>query len=340
MEGRCGGQCLTEEAMSFSSNVKEELLRLPLGKSCCMLTELSALTQTSGSLSLKGGGRVRVTWRVESAALARRIFLLLRSRLGLTPTLHFVQNSRLGGKRVCVLALEDQDAQKLLLALHMMEQDAQGEISLRRTAPRHPMTRQCCRRAFLRAAFLGAGTMTSPEKGYHFEWTATEPTLCQTLGKLLEKSGLPVHEHLRKGQNVIYLKGAQQIADVLTLMGASGAMLQMENIRIQKQMRGDANRASNCDEHNAERMITAAQQQVEAIKLISIQRGLYTLPPALEQVARARLEHPDMSLVELGQLLEPPVGKSGVNHRMRRLLAIAAEIEANMQQEIPKEEQP
>ena len=326
--------------MSFSSTVKEELLHLPLGKSCCMLSELSALTQTSGSLSLRGGGRVRVTWRVESAALARRIFLLLRSRLNLVPTLHFVQHSRLGGQRICVLTLEDQDAQKLLLALHMMEQGEDGEISLRRTAPRHPMTRQCCRRAFLRAAFLGCGTLTSPEKGYHFEWVATEQTLRQTIGRLLEKSGLPLHEHVRKGQNVIYLKGAQQIADMLALMGASGAMLQMENIRIQKQMRGEANRASNCDEHNAERMVGAAQQQVEAIKLISIHRGLYSLPKSLEQIARARLEHPDMSLIELGQTLDPPVGKSGVNHRMRRLIAVANEILEENGQQDPKEVQP
>ncbi len=324
--------------MSFASNVKEELLRLPLGKNCCMLSELSALTQTSGSLSLRGGGRVRVTWRVESAALARRIFLLIRSRLGLTPTLHFVQHNRLGGQRTCVLTLEDQDAEKLLLALHMMEQDENGTISLKRTAPRHSMTRQCCRRAFLRAAFLGSGTMSSPEKGYHFEWIAADDALCQTLRRLLEKSGLPVHEHVRKGQHVLYLKGAQQIADALTLMGASGAMLQMENVRIQKQMRGEANRASNCDEHNTERMVTASQQQVDAIKLISIHRGLSSLPPALEQIARTRLEHPDLSLSELGQMLEPPVGKSGVNHRMRRLQMIADEIMQEEPLNRPKEE--
>ena len=122
--------------MSFSSTTKEELIRLPLGKACCMLSELSALTQTSGSLSLRGGGRVRVTYRVESAALARRIFMLLRQRLSVTPSLHFVQSARLGGQRTCVLTVEDQDAQKLLLALHMMEQDDEGNISLRRTAPR------------------------------------------------------------------------------------------------------------------------------------------------------------------------------------------------------------
>lgn len=325
--------------MSFSSQTKEELIRLKLEKSCCMLSELSALTQTTGSLSFRGGGRVRVTWRVESAALARRIFLLLRSRLSITPTLHFVQHNRLGGQRTCVLTLEDQDAQKLLLALHMMEQDEDGNISLRRTVPRHPMTRQCCRRAFLRGAFLGAGTMTSPEKGYHFEWIANEATLRQTLSKLLEKSGLPYHEHERKGQWVVYLKGGQQIADVLAIMGASGAMLQLENIRIQKQMRGDANRASNCDEHNAERMLNASEQQVEAIRRISLSRGLYTLPPALEQIARLRLEHPHMSLTELGQLMNPPVGKSGVNHRMRRLMAIAEEIEQETNDE-EKEEMP
>lgn len=316
--------------MSFSSMAKEELIRLPMGKNCCILSELSALTQTSGSLALRGAGRVQVTYRVESTALARRIFLLLRTRLNITAKLHFVQHARLGGRRTCVLTLGDQDSQRLLIALHMMEQDEDGTISLRRTAPRHPMTRQCCRRAFLRGAFLGCGSVTNPDKSYHFEWVAEDQRLRQTLGKLLEKSELPVREHVRNGQNVMYLKGAQQIADVLALMGATQAVLEMENIRIKKQMRAGANRASNCDEHNSERMLNAAEKQVEAIKLISIQRGLFTLPPGLQEIARLRLEHTELSLVELGQLIDPPVGKSGVNHRMRRLMDIANEIETSL----------
>ncbi|MBQ8313109.1 MAG: DNA-binding protein WhiA [Clostridia bacterium] len=316
--------------MSFSSTAKDELIRLPLGKSCCILSELSALTQTSGSLALRGLGRVQVTYRVENAALARRIFLLLRTQLNITARLHFVQHARLGGRRSCVLTLGDQDSQTLLIALHMMERDEEGNISLKRTAPRHPMTRQCCRRAFLRGAFLGCGSMTNPEKSYHFEWVAEDQSLRQTLAKLLDKSGLPVHEHVRKGQNVMYLKGAQQIADMLALMGASQAVLEMENIRITKQMRAGANRASNCDEHNSERMLNAADEQIEAIKLISIQRGLFTLPPGLQEIARLRLEHTSLSLNELGQLMDPPVGKSGVNHRMRRLMDIAKEIRATL----------
>ena len=316
--------------MSFSSTAKEELIRLPLGKSCCILCELSALTQTSGSLAFRGAGRIQVTYRVENAALARRIFLLLRTQLNIVAKLHFVQHARLGGRRSCVLTLGDKDSQRLLIALHMMEQDEDGGITLRRTTPRHPMTRQCCRRAFLRGAFLGAGSITSPDKSYHFEIVAGEEHLRKTLCRLMEKADLPVHTFQRKGQTVVYLKSAQQIADVLALMGASSSVLELENIRITRQMRAGANRASNCDEHNSEKMLNAADRQIEAIKLISIQRGLYTLPPALQEIARLRLENTSLSLTELGQMMDPPVGKSGVNHRMRRIMDVAKEIEQQL----------
>jgi len=313
--------------MSFSSNVKDELIRLPLGKPCCMLSELSALTRTSGSLSMHGLGRILVSFRVENAALARRIFLLLRTQLQVTPKLYFVQHARLGGRRTCVLTLGDQDSQKLLLALHMVEKDEEGHVSFKRTSPRHPMTRQCCRRAFLRAAFLGAGTMTTPEKAYHLEWRADNESLLKELQRLLDKAGLPVHTSARRGSPVVYFKGAQQVADALALMGASGSVLEMENIRISKQMRGSANRAINCDEHNSDRMVNAAAEQVEAIKQISIHQGLSSLPPALYAAARLRLDNPELSLTELGQMLDPPVGKSGMNHRMRRLMELARTME-------------
>ena len=309
--------------MSFSSNVKDELIRLPLGKPCCMLSELSALTRTSGSLSMHGLGRILVSYRVENAALARRIFLLLRTQLQVTPKLYFVQHARLGGRRTCVLTLGDQDSQKLLLALHMVEKDEDGRVSFKRTSPRHPMTRQCCRRAFLRAAFLGAGTMTTPEKAYHLEWRADNESLLKELQRLLEKAGLPVHTSVRRGRPVVYFKGAQQVTDALALMGASGSVLDMENIRISKQMRGQANRAINCDEHNSDRMVNAAADQVEAIKQIALHQALSSLPPALYAAARLRLDNPELSLTELGQMMDPPVGKSGMNHRMRRLMDLA-----------------
>lgn len=167
--------------MSFSATVKDELCRLELGKNCCMLSELAALYRTSGSLTFHGGGRVQVQYRVENTALARRIFRLLTARMAITPRLHYVQHARLGGRRTCVLTIGDEDSQRLMLALHLIDKDENGVVSYRRTIVRHHLTRQCCRRAYLRAAFLGAGTMTSPDKDYHFEITASEPGLVREL---------------------------------------------------------------------------------------------------------------------------------------------------------------
>ena len=154
-------------ARSFSASVKEELIRMPAGRACCMLSEISALTQTSGHLSFRGGGWISASYRVDNAGTARRLFQLLKKRLNVTPSLHFTQTRQLGGRRTCVLSLGTEDTRILLNALHMAETDEDGHIHIRRTVPRHPLTRQCCGRAFLRGAFLGAGTVTNPEKGYN-----------------------------------------------------------------------------------------------------------------------------------------------------------------------------
>ncbi|MGN0794787.1 MAG: DNA-binding protein WhiA [Aristaeellaceae bacterium] len=313
--------------MSFSANVKDELCRLPLGKSCCMLSELTALYRTSGSLSFHGMGRVQVQYRVENAALARRIFRLLRARMSITPRLHYVQHARLGGQRTCVLTIGDEDSQRLMLALHMIEQDEEGNVRYRRTTVRHPMTRQCCRKAYLRAAFLGAGTMTSPDKEYHFEISTSDQNLVKELSRLLDKSGLPVNTYTRKGATVVYLKSAQQISDALAMMGANSSVFALEDVRIRKQARGAANRAINCDGHNLEKIVAAADAQVQGIRHYVIERGLRSLPAALQEIAQKRLDNTDLSLVELGQLFEPPLSKSAVNHRMRRLMEIVKALE-------------
>ena len=312
----------TDTRQSFSAKVKAELIRLPLGKACCMLSEISALTMTSGHLAFRGGGWISISYRLDDAGTARRLLMLLKKRLNVNPTLHFTQTARMGGRKTCVLSLTGGDANTLLNALHMAETDEDGQMHLKRMAPRHPMTRQCCRRAFLRGAYLGAGTMTNPEKGYHFEWKAEDEQLPRTLEKLLEKCGLPYRDYERKGTQVIYLKGAQHIADMLVLMGAGQSVLDMETIRVGKQVKAAATRAANCDEHNGDKMMEAAQRQADAIRKISLKQGLFTLPPGLQEIARLRLENPEMSLKELGELMDPPVGKSGVNHRMRRLMEI------------------
>jgi DNA-binding protein WhiA len=169
--------------------------------------------------------------------------------------------------------------------------------------------------------------MSNPEKGYHLEWRAEDESLARTLLKLLERSGIPAGSYERREQQVIYLKDADRISEMLALMGASGSVLQMENIRIRRQTRGKAVRAANCDEHNSEKMLDAALKQVQACRDIGVGRGLFTLPPALREMARVRMEHPEMSLTEPDEMMEPPLSKSAVNHRMRRLMKIAEELE-------------
>ena len=217
-----------------------------------------------------------------------------------------------------------------MLALNMTEQDEAGNIRYRRTTVRHPMTRQCCRKAYLRAAFLGSGTMSNPEKDYHFEITAGDQSLVRELSRLLEKSDLPVNTYQRKGSTVVYLKSAQQISDAIALMGASNSVFAMEDIRIRKQARGAANRAINCDEHNFQRMLDAADTQVEGIRRYVIVKGMRSLPPALQEIAQKRLDNADLSLAELGQQFEPPLSKSAVNHRMRRLMEIVRQHEEQL----------
>ena len=305
--------------MTFSSTVKEELLRLPLGRTCCMLSELGALTQTSGQLSLQGGGKIHVIYRVENPALARRIFQLLKERLGLSPELQVVQGSRMGGRKQYTLVLSDADSKVLLQALQMMEPDGAGALAMRRRVARFPLSRQCCRKSFLRAAFLGGGTMSAPEKGYHLEWSAEELSVVQSIEKVLEKSGINGRIYQRKGRHVIYLKDGQQIADVLALMGASAGLLSMENIRISRQLRGNANRAANCDQHNGVKAVLASDHQVELIRRYQAAFGLDTLPRPIREMAKLRLQNRDLSLSELGQLMIPPLSKSGVAYRMAKL---------------------
>ena len=316
-----------DQSQSFAGAVKDELVRLPLGKSCCQLSEIGALTRTSGHLHFRSGGNLTVTYRLEHTGAARRLFQLLKTRLQVNPVLHYTQSPRLGGRRTWVLTLNGSDSRALLTALHMADTDEEGRMTIRGTVPRHPLTRRCCRRAFLRAAFLGAGTMSNPEKGYHLEWRAEDDRLAETLRRLLEKAEMPGILYDRKGKTVVCLKRADEISDMLALMGASGGVMEMEKIRVNRQTRLRASRAANCDEHNGERMLDAAQRQARACRDISLRVGLFTLPPALREMARIRMENPDMSLAQLGEMMDPPISKSAVNHRLRRLVEIADQLE-------------
>lgn len=313
--------------MSFSGQVKEELQRVFPEKHCCMLSELSALTQTCASLRLTGRGRVRVVYETENAALAKRIFQLLKKRMEITPALEFNRHKRLGGRRLSVLSVSEADSRRLLISLRMMQESEAGMVY--KGVPRAAMTRRCCRAAFLRASFLGAGAVSSPETGYRMEFLSTEAKT-DTLLKILEKSGVEGHLSRRRDKDVVFIKKGDDVAACLALMGAHASLLEMENVRIRRESRNQANRARNCDEGNLKKQLSAGEKQARAIVRYSLAHSLAGLPKSLQEMGRLRMLHPEASLEDLGQMLAKPLGKSGVNHRMRRLMAV---IENDMLQE-------
>jgi cell division protein WhiA len=311
--------------MSFSSDCKEELCRVPCDKACCRLAELGALYMTLGSLSLLGRGQLSVQFTVESPAVARRVFVLLQKEAQIIAQLHYVTHARFGGRRDCVLTVGPRQAPALLLLLGMMDAGGDGAPTLRSTAPRIRLQRDCCRRAFLRGALLGCGTLSNPEQGYHMEFAARDDALRLNIAKCLQSLAVPVKQTVRRGVISLYCKRSDQIADILAAAGAHRAVTRLESLRVQRQVLGSVNRALNCDGANLQKQMNAGARQTELIARLMASDRFASLPPALQQVARARLQAVDMSLEELGQTLEPPIGKSGVNHRMRRLIHYALE---------------
>lgn len=188
------------------------------------------------------------------------------------------------------------------------------------------LSRSCCKRAFLRGAFLASGSISNPEKSYHFEIVCQERFLAEILQELYLAFELDAKIVQRKKYQIVYIKEGAQIVDALNVMGAYVALMNLENVRILKEMRGSVNRIVNCETANINKVVGAACRQVEDIKYIQSKKGLEDLPPALREMALLRLEYPDISLKELGELCDPPVGKSGVNHRLRKLGELAKKL--------------
>lgn len=308
--------------MSFSGDVKEELQRVQPEKPCCMLSELSALTQCCGSLRLVGRGKVRVVYETENPALAKRIFLLLKHRMEITPQLEFNRHKRLGGRRLSILTVPETESRRLLIALRMIRDSDAGPVF--KGIPRAVMTRRCCRAAFIRASFLGGGSITSPDQEYRMEFVSSE-TRSDTLLKILTKSGIEAKTTHRRDTEIVYIRKGDDVVACLALMGAHRALLNMENTRISRDARNRANRARNCDEANLKKQLSVGEAQAEAIVAYSLAHSLSGLPQDLQEIGRLRMLHPEASLEELGQMLQKPVGKSGANHRMRRLMELVRE---------------
>lgn len=299
--------------MSFSGTVKEELATQIGAARHCQLAELAALMHFAGSTCENG---VHLSFHAENEVVARKCFTLFKKTFNIDNVV-MKEKSRL---------LPDDDMEKKVIqALHLMGQDEEP-LALERPVSSLLIKNSCCARAYLRGAFLCIGSMSDPAKGYHLEYVCTNGVQAKQLRDMIREFQIDAKIIKRKKYDVVYLKEGAGIVDLLNVMGAHVSLMNLENLRIVKEMRNSINRRVNCETANISKTVTAASKQIEDILLIRDKYGFENLPDNLRQMAEVRLEYPDAALKELGEYLEPPVGKSGVNHRLRRLSEIAGEI--------------
>jgi len=310
--------------MSFSATVKDELSRDISRARHCQLAELSGILCFSGKLVFFED-HYQIVLGTEHVALARKYYGLIKKVFKLQPTVNVSRNKYLNRSRVySVIVEETYHDQDILKALKLT--DALTNPGQVRVVNELLLQKSCCKRAYIRGAFLSAGSMTDPEKGYHLEIVTDGIDQAEQLIKELAFFDIEAKYIERKGHMVVYLKEGSQIVDTLNVMEAHSALMELENVRILKEVRNDVNRRVNCETANLNKTVNAAVRQIQDIEKIRDTIGLEDLPPALKDMAEARLGNPDANLKELGQMLTPPVGKSGVNHRLKKLSAIAEEL--------------
>ncbi len=313
--------------MTFSIDVKSELGRIPVKKKCCMLSELVALAYTCGTIRLSGHSSTNLYISTENASTARRVFMFLKRLYNINTEMFIRKNFRLRKNNSYILSIPHlTEASNILADMHIIRENNKGKKGINPGVYRSIVRKKCCKKAHLRGAFLGAGSVNDPEKAYHLEFVTHNRQYGSDLCELLNEFDLHAKIIERKSSFVVYLKEGEHIVELLSIVGAHAALLSLENMRVYKDIRNNINRLVNCETANLTKTVNAAIRQIENIKYIDAQVGIRSLSPLLREIAEARLEYTDVSLKELGQMLNPPVGKSGVNHRLRQLDILASEL--------------
>lgn len=298
--------------MSFSSNVKSELCRTEVEKNCCALAEVMGTLLYANTFA---SDAIRIV--TESQDFGQRLPRLFRRGLGVA--FDSLPEESAGGKLIYAIT----DPEKIRQVFSLCGFSAQTSISLHVNLAL--LEKDCCRRAFLRGAFLAGGSVTDPGKRYHLELSTTHLSVSRETGTLMQDMGVAPKETERKGSAILYFKQSDSIEDFLTAVGAPVSAMAVMSAKIEKEWRNVANRKTNCDSANVDKAVAAAQEQLTAIRRLERVGKLELLPEKLRQTALLRREYPETTLTELAELHEPPISKSAVNHRVRKLLALAAE---------------
>ena len=298
---------------SFAAQTKKELTLIE-AEPCCEKAELSALIRMNGSVALTNK-RIVLDISTENAAIARRIYTLLKRHFSVETELLVRKKMRLKKNNVYIVRIMSQ-VEEVLKELAITTEGFQFRYTIDKELIRKP----CCKRAYLRGAFLAGGSVNNPEgSSYHLEINSMYEEHCKSLVELANKYRLNARFIERKKGFIMYIKEGEKIIEFLNIIGAHQALFKFEDVRIMRDMRNSVNRIVNCETANLNKTIGAAVRQIENIKLLQREIGLENLPEKLREVAEVRLKHPDINLKEVGMMLKGQVSKSGVNHRLRKL---------------------
>lgn len=312
--------------MSFSSDTKNELTRIEPDKKCCMLAEITGFLRMCGSIQLLGGGKMDVKLTTENPAIARRFLKLMKDYFGTKAELSIGEARVLErGHSYELTITSDMNAEQILRETEILRVK-EGLNYISDGINPEIVRKRCCKRACLRGIFLGAGTISDPGKAYHTEIVCASELMAADVRKLINSFGMNAKISRRKNRYVVYLKEGEQVEDFLNLLGARQQLFKIQDIRILRDMRNRANRISNCETANVDKTILTAGRQIEDIRLIEKTRGLDSLPDKLREAAFLRLENPEASIVELAGMTDPPMKKSGFNHRLQKLAELADKI--------------
>lgn len=309
--------------MSFSSDIKDELSRQVSSARHCSLAELSAIISYCGKLQINADGEYNINLNTENIVVARKYFTIIKKTFNIVTDISIKNNVYLKKSRTYTISIKShKDVVNILQAVKVI--DNQGKVSrdflIQDTTI---LMNSCCKRAFLRGAFLAVGSISDPEKFYHLEFVTVNEKKALQIKNVIQSFQIEAKIIKRKNNFVVYIKESESIVELLNVMEAHVALMNFENIRILKQMRNSVNRKVNCETANINKTVSAALKHNEDINFIKNTAGLSILSEGLQEVAILRLENPDVSLKELGAMLDPPVGKSGVNHRLRKICDIA-----------------
>jgi len=306
--------------LSFAAQTKKELTLIETD-ACCEKAELSALIRMNGAVQLSNG-RVILDISTENAAIARRIYTLIKKTYKVHTELLVRKKMRLKKNNVYIVRVPGQ-VQELLSDLKIVSEGFVFTEGIEKEIVRG----NCCKRAYLRGAFMAGGSVNNPEgSSYHLEIASIYEEHCRALTQLANKFDLNARFIERKKGFVFYIKEGEKIIEFLSLIGAHQALLRFEDVRIMKDMRNSVNRIVNCETANLNKTIGAAVRQIDNIRLLQREVGLESLPEKLREVAEIRLQHPDMNLKEVGDMLKGNVSKSGVNHRLRKIDELAEKL--------------